>query len=196
MKLALWVTRGCDWIHVGRSVCKLAGLKAQSDHQNPRKVALQGKTAFVGLLPQLVDRFTPFLLQWCLFIIRTLWHQKPCDLVMWVACYVWWKIGFTPQAIRPFCQYRQHSSSGANLWELSEIVASLGHHTSHFNTPLWGLRWPPLERPSEWLAIKSQKYWCKFGNLWSSRKSTGGNCCMSGVNNFHQNSTRPPIGPV
>jgi hypothetical protein len=64
-KLALWVTRGCAWIHVGRSVWKLAGLKAHSDHQNPKKVALQGKTAYVGLHPHLVDRFTPFLLQWC-----------------------------------------------------------------------------------------------------------------------------------
>ena len=66
LKLALWVTRGCAWIHVGRSVCKLAGLKAHSDHQNPKKVALHGKTAYVGLHPQLVERFTPFLLQWCL----------------------------------------------------------------------------------------------------------------------------------
>jgi len=48
---------------VGRSVCKLAGLKAHSDHQNPKKVALHGKTAFVDLHPQLVDRFTPVLLQ-------------------------------------------------------------------------------------------------------------------------------------
>jgi len=42
LKLAL---RG--WIHVGRSVCKLAGLKAHSDHQNPKKVALHGKTAYI-----------------------------------------------------------------------------------------------------------------------------------------------------
>ena len=48
---------------MGRSVCKLAGLKAHSDHQNPKKVALHGKTAFVDLHPQLVDRFTPVLLQ-------------------------------------------------------------------------------------------------------------------------------------
>jgi len=26
-------------------------------------------------------------LQLCLFIIKTLKHQKSCDLVMWVACY-------------------------------------------------------------------------------------------------------------
>ena len=35
---------------------------------------------------QLVDRFAPFLLQWCLLITRTPYHQKPCDLVWWVAC--------------------------------------------------------------------------------------------------------------
>jgi len=69
LKLALWVTRGCALIHVGCSVCKFAGLKAQSDHQNPKKVALHGKTAYVGLHPQLVDRFTPLLLQWCVCII-------------------------------------------------------------------------------------------------------------------------------
>ena len=51
---------------MGRSVCKLAGLKAYSDHQNPKKVAMHGKTAYVGLHPQLVDRFTSFLLR-CLF---------------------------------------------------------------------------------------------------------------------------------
>ena len=47
---------------MGRSVYKLAELKAHSDHRNPKKVALLGKTAYVGLNPQLVDRFTPFLL--------------------------------------------------------------------------------------------------------------------------------------
>jgi hypothetical protein len=46
-------TRGCAWIHVGHSVCKLAGLKAHSDYQiNPtKKVLLHGKTAYVGLHP-------------------------------------------------------------------------------------------------------------------------------------------------
>ena len=63
LKPALWDTRGCAWIHVGRSVCKMAGLKAHSRHQNPRKVALHGKTAYVGLHPQLSDRFTPLFLQ-------------------------------------------------------------------------------------------------------------------------------------
>jgi len=48
---------------VGRSVCKLAGVKAHNDHQDPGKVALRGKTAYVGLHPQIVDRFTPILLQ-------------------------------------------------------------------------------------------------------------------------------------
>ena len=45
------------------SLCvQLAGLKAHSDHQNPKKVALHGKTAYVGLHPQIVNRFTSFLL--------------------------------------------------------------------------------------------------------------------------------------
>ena len=47
----------------GSFCCKLAGLKAHSDHQNPKKVALHGKTTYVGLHPQLVYCFTPILLQ-------------------------------------------------------------------------------------------------------------------------------------
>ena len=49
------------------------------------------------------------------------------DMTEW-----WWKIGFTPRAIRQFCRDWQHSSLGAissYLWELSLIVASPGHHT-------------------------------------------------------------------
>jgi len=45
---------------------------------------------------------------------------------------LWWKILFTPQAIRHFCRDWQHSSSGAissYLWELSLIFASPGHRT-------------------------------------------------------------------
>jgi hypothetical protein len=36
---------GFMWV----ALYKLAGLKAHSDHQNPKKVALHGKTAYVGL---------------------------------------------------------------------------------------------------------------------------------------------------
>ena len=43
-----------------------------------------GETACVGLHPQLLDRFTPFLLN--LFVTRTPYHQKSCDLEWWVAC--------------------------------------------------------------------------------------------------------------
>jgi hypothetical protein len=45
---------------VGHSVCKLAGLQARNDYQNPNRVVLHGKTACVGLHPQLLDRLTPF----------------------------------------------------------------------------------------------------------------------------------------
>jgi len=43
----------------------------------------------------------------------------------------WWEIGFMPRAIRHWSASWQHSSSGAisNLWVLSLIVASPGHHT-------------------------------------------------------------------
>ena len=51
LKLVLQVTRECAWIHVGRSVCKLAGLKAHSDHQNPKKVALHGKRHMLAYIP-------------------------------------------------------------------------------------------------------------------------------------------------
>jgi len=71
---------------VGHSVCKLAGLQAHNDYQNPNRVVLHGKTACVGLHPQLLGRFTPNILQWYLYVARTPYHQKPCDLVMWVAC--------------------------------------------------------------------------------------------------------------
>jgi len=54
LKLALWVTRGCAWVHVGHSVCKLARLQAHNDYQNPNRVVLHGKTACVGLHPQLL----------------------------------------------------------------------------------------------------------------------------------------------
>jgi hypothetical protein len=114
------------------SLCVQIGRgKAHSDHQNPKKVALHGKTAYVGLHPQLSDRFTPLFLQWCLYYKDSITPKG-----MWfgnvggqILC---WKIGFTPQAIRHFCQNRQHSSSGAissYLWELSLIVASPGHRT-------------------------------------------------------------------
>jgi len=67
-KLALWVTRGCAWIYVGHFVCKLAGLQAHADHQNPDRVALHGKTAYVSLDHRSLHRFTPSLLQWYLFL--------------------------------------------------------------------------------------------------------------------------------
>ena len=85
-KLALWVTRGCAWIHVGHSVSKLAGLRAHNGYQNSNMVVLHGKTAYVGLHPLLLDRFTLFCLQWYLFVTRTPYHQKSCDLEWWVAC--------------------------------------------------------------------------------------------------------------
>ena len=46
-------------------MCKLAGPKAHSDHQNPKKVALHGKATYVGLHPQLVDHFTPLFILQC-----------------------------------------------------------------------------------------------------------------------------------
>jgi len=45
---------------VGHSVCKLAGLQAHNDYQNPNRVVLHWRTACVGLHPQLLDRLTPF----------------------------------------------------------------------------------------------------------------------------------------
>ena len=55
---------------------------------------------------------------------------------------LWWKILFTPQAIRHFCRDWQHSSSGAisspYLWELSLIVASPGHRSQFTKVPLFG----------------------------------------------------------
>jgi len=45
---------------VGHSVCNLAGLQAHDDYQNPGRVVLPGKTACVGLHPQLLYLFTPF----------------------------------------------------------------------------------------------------------------------------------------
>ena len=45
---------------MGHSVCKLAGLQAHNDYQNPNRVVLHGKTACIGLHPQVLDRFTPF----------------------------------------------------------------------------------------------------------------------------------------
>ena len=100
LKLELWVTRWCACIHVGCSVCKLAGLNAYADHQNPYRVALHGKTAYVGqtacwacwadsiwgLDHQPLHRLTPFLLQWYLFVTRTSYHQKSCDLEWWMTC--------------------------------------------------------------------------------------------------------------
>jgi len=41
---------------VGHSVCKLAGLQAQNDYQNPNRVVLHGKTACVDLHPQVLNR--------------------------------------------------------------------------------------------------------------------------------------------
>ena len=32
--------------------------------------------------------------------------------------------------------------------------------------------------------------------IYNDPKNRGVNCCMQGVNNFHQSSTRPPIGPI
>jgi hypothetical protein len=71
---------------VGHSVCKLAGLQAHNDYRNPARVVLHGKTACVGLHPQLLDRFTQFFLQWYLFVTRTPYHKQSCDLEWWVAC--------------------------------------------------------------------------------------------------------------
>jgi len=65
LKLALWVTRGCAWIHVGHSVCKLAGHQAHNDYQNLNRVVLHGKTACVGLHPQSLGCFTPFFAMIC-----------------------------------------------------------------------------------------------------------------------------------
>ena len=86
----LEATRGSAWFYVGRSVCKLAGLKAHTDHQNPNRVVFHGKTAaWVGLHPQPLHRFTPFLLQWYLFIM-TPKHQTSLNLVLWLVRYSIW----------------------------------------------------------------------------------------------------------
>ena len=58
-KLVLRVTRGCAWIHVGHFVCKLAGLQAHNDYQNPNRVT-HGITACVSLHPQVLNHSTLF----------------------------------------------------------------------------------------------------------------------------------------
>ena len=42
------VTRGCAWLHVGHSVCKLAGLQAQ----NPNRVVCKGKQPVLAYIPK------------------------------------------------------------------------------------------------------------------------------------------------
>jgi hypothetical protein len=83
-------TRGCAWIHVGHSVCKLAGLQAHNDYQNLARVVLHGKTAWVGLHPQLLDLFAPIFLQWYLFVKdsippKIMWFEKVGGL-LWIFC--------------------------------------------------------------------------------------------------------------
>ena len=62
-------TRGCAWIHVGHSVCKLAGLQAVNDYQNPNRVVLHGKTA-CAYIPNYLIVSLHFFLQCYLFVTR------------------------------------------------------------------------------------------------------------------------------
>jgi len=135
LKLALWVTRKCVWIHVGHLVCKLAGLQAHNDYQDQKWVVLHGKTACVGLHPQRLDCFTPIFLQWYLFVTRPPYHQKSCDLEWCVAAVkmLWRKVGFTPRAIRRVPRNGQFSSAGV----LSRVPLPLGAKLK--NCPVRGL---------------------------------------------------------
>ena len=75
---------------MSESVCKPAGLQAHNDYQNPSRGVLHGKTACVGLQPQLLDRFTPFFCNdTCL--TRTPYHQNHMTWNGgWPAVYVLW----------------------------------------------------------------------------------------------------------
>jgi len=123
LKMKLWILRGCAWIYVGCFVCKLAGLKAHADHQIPSRVALHGKTAYVGLDHQPLHRFTSFLFQWYLLIKTAPWAK-----IGWVGGEMWrissekWKVGSTPRQIRHWSPSWLQSSSGA----ISRSVLPLG----------------------------------------------------------------------
>jgi hypothetical protein len=91
---------------------------------------------------------------------KTMWSGNVGGLLE-ILC---WTIGFTPQAIRHFCQNRQHSSSGAissYLWELSLIVASPVHRTQFtFQMyPCLGPQMPTSEKlPLKCVKVCEPKY--------------------------------------
>jgi hypothetical protein len=85
-----------------------------------------------GVSGQVLLRFAPFLLQEYFYWNVDDSYKNDTNQVIgwWDMREWWWKIGFTPRAIKHVCPSWQHSSSGANsyLWILSLIVASLGAH--------------------------------------------------------------------
>jgi hypothetical protein len=137
------------------SLCVQIGW-AESPQWPPKKRWLcMGKQNMLAYLPNQLTVSLQFFCNDVCFLLG-LYNTKN-NVIWWCgwpAKILWWKIGFTPQAIRHFCQYLQHSSSGAissYLWELSLIVASLGHHTQFTfqKYPLWG----PPSTPSGKMAF-------------------------------------------
>jgi hypothetical protein len=53
------------------------------DHQN-FGAAFHEKTLYIRVYHQPLHRLTPFLLQWHLFVARSLYHLKSCNWVNWV----------------------------------------------------------------------------------------------------------------
>jgi len=83
-KLALWAARGWTYIHVSHSVSNSTGVQAHPDHQNPDDAAFYEKTTHIRVYHQPLHRLTPFLLQLYLFVTRSPYHLKSCNLVEWV----------------------------------------------------------------------------------------------------------------
>ena len=133
------------------SLCVQIGW-AESPQWPPKKRWLcMGKQNMLAYLPNQLTVSLQFFCNDVCFLLG-LYNTKN-NVIWWCgwpAKILWWKIGFTPQAIRHFCQYRQHSSSGAIssatsgywAWFLPVLATIL---YSHFkSTPIGGLRWPPL----------------------------------------------------
>ena len=70
---------------MGHSVCKLAGLQAVNDYQNPNRVVLHGKTACAYIPNYLIVSLHFFAMIFVCYKDSTP-HQNSCDMEWWVAC--------------------------------------------------------------------------------------------------------------